>query len=417
MVLEIRIKNFFSIKEEVILDLRAANINSKKAKELRDNYFEVNQYKILKNIAIYGANASGKSSIVKAITFCNSMIFESHLHNADVVFNFIPFKFDGYDKKPSTYFIRFIDEDIEYEYSFTLTREKIVKEYLYYYPNGRRKKVFERDEEKGESKKDKYSFGTAISRPFDITESTSEKTLYLSRASQMDRLIPKKIFAFFKNNFILGNRRRIFDLENYFNRYKDIILLALKVADTDITEINISKRLLPLKSIKFNLSTEEAEFEEEEKENLEISSFHNIGTSVEFDFLKEESSGTIRMFGLLLMIIDVIKNNKILLIDELEVSLHPHIIEFILSLFNKSKKSQLIFTTHNTKILDFDKLRKDQIFFTNKKKDGATELYSLLQFNEFRDTMDVEKAYLNGRFGAIPYLDSITQIIDRIYDE
>ena len=108
---------------------------------------------------------------------------------------------------------------------------------------------------------------------------------------------------------------------------------------------------------------------------------------------------------MMLTIIDIIRNNKTLLIDEIEDSLHPKIVEYIIELFNASSKAQLIFSTHNTNLLDLDKFRKDQIWFVNKKDDGGSDLYSLYDYSDFRDTMDLEKAYLQGRFDSIPIID------------
>ena len=187
MILEIRLSNFFSIKDEVILDLQAGKIQSQAAKLLEDNTFDFNGEKILKTIALYGANASGKSNIIKAIRFCCLMVVQSQDHNEKTLFNFLPFKFLGYSKKPSSFFIRFVSNEVEYEYSFSLTREQIITENLYFYPNGRRALIFSRDESIKGEKKDKYSFGSAIKRPLDVAENTSIKTLYISRASQLDR--------------------------------------------------------------------------------------------------------------------------------------------------------------------------------------------------------------------------------------
>jgi len=406
MVLEIRISNFFSIKDEIVLDLRAANINSQKAKALKSNVFDINKTKVLKTIAIYGANASGKSNIIKAIRFCNAMIFQSHLHNENTVFAFKPFKFDGYPEKPASYFIRFISNGIEYEYSFSLTQNRIITESLYYYPHGRIKKIFTRDERLGKTKKDKYTFGSVIPRPMDVAENTSDKTLYISRASQMDREIAKEIFNYFNSVFILGYKvRPVYILENLFNENKDILLQALQIADSDIVDIKIRKEKRQGKNFSFNLTTNQASLEDIEQEYLKITTFHKSSPQIPFDFETEESDGTKKLFFVMLTILDVIKNNKILLIDEISESLHTIIVEYIISLFTKSKNAQLIFTTHNTKLLDLDKFRKDQIYFTDKNDEGATELYSLYDFNEFRDTMDAEKAYLQGRFDAIPFVN------------
>lgn len=412
MVLEIKLSNFFSINEEIVLDLRAGNIKSAKARKLSNNVFNYDDIKILKTVALYGANASGKSNIIKTIRFCNAMVFESHKNNENTVFNFKPFKFKGYSNKPSKYSIRFIINKIEYKYSFTLNQRQILSENLYYYPKGRKKMVFERDENAGATKREKYSFGSSvIRRPFDVAENTSNKTLYISRASQMDREIPKDLFNFFHKNFILHHSNYgKSHLGSLIKTYKNQLLKSLQFADSDIIDFKINLKKEKGKSLKANLSTEEAFFVEEEHEKIELKTYHRFSPSMPFDF-NEESLGTKKLFLMMLAIIDIIRNNKILLIDEIEDSLHPKIVDYIIELFNASSKAQLIFSTHNTNLLDLDKFRKDQIWFVNKKEDGGSDLYSLYDYSDFRDTMDLEKAYLQGRFDSIPIInDSIDNL-------
>lgn len=119
----------------------------------------------------------------------------------------------------------------------------------------------------------------------------------------------------------------------------------------------------------------------------------------------------------MLTIMDIVKNNKILLIDEIEESLHPKIIEYIFNFFRASKSAQLLCTTHNTKFLDLKKMRKDQIYFVNKKEDASTEVYSLYDYSDFRDTMDLEKAYLQGRFDAVPIVSDSLEMLKGIFNE
>ena len=119
----------------------------------------------------------------------------------------------------------------------------------------------------------------------------------------------------------------------------------------------------------------------------------------------------------MLAIMDVIINNKILLIDEIEDSLHPKIVEYIIQLFNISDSAQLIFTTHNTNLLDLDKFRKDQIWFVNKEGNGATDLYSLYDYSDFRENMNLEKAYLQGRFDSIPIIDDSLQSLNSLIND
>ena len=412
MVLEIKLSNFFSIKDEITLDFRAASINTKKAKSLNNNVFSNGSTKVLKTIAMFGSNASGKSNIINAIRFCNAMVFESHTNNENTIYNFKPFKFKGCSKKPSKYFIRFMSNNIEYEYSFSLTQTDIISESLYYYPKGRIAKIFTRNETNGKSKKEIYSFGSVIKKPMDVAENTSSKTLYISRASQMDRDLPKEIFTYFNEVFILGyNGHNTQSIEVLFNENKKSLLQGLEIADSDIVDIQIMKEVVPMKNVTANFSTSKASIEDTNQEQFKITSFHKSSPKVPFDFFAEESKGTIKLFFILLTILDIIKNDKILIVDEIGESLHTTIVEYIIELFNASEKAQLLYTTHNINILNLNNLRKDQIYFVNKKEDASTELYSLYDFNDFRDTMDVEKAYLQGRFDAIPFVnDSIENL-------
>lgn len=412
MILEIKLSNFYSIKDEVVLDLRAANLKTAKSKALSRNFFSVGKENVLKSVAIYGANASGKTNIIKAIRFCCSMVLHSHTHNENTVFNFKPFKFRD-EISPSEFSIRFISKGIEYLYSFTLTEHEIINESLYFYPNGRKAKIFERDETNGVEKREKYSFGTSIKKPLDVATNTSDKTLFISRASQLDREIGKEIYNYFNSKFIL----RYLGVtpqyqEKFFNENKNFVLKALQIADSDIVDISYEKQKFNTKS--FSISGTEGtpvSVIDSETEEMIFKTYHKSNPSIPFDLKTEESKGTIKLFNTLLEFISVIQNEGILLIDEIDESLHSNIVEFIIELFHKSKNSQLIFSTHNTNLINLNKMRKDQIYFVNKDEKGTTDLYSLYDFKDFRENMDAEKGYLQGRFDAVPLIDSPDDLI------
>lgn len=415
MVLEIRLENFFSIYEEVVLDMRAAHIQTKKALELESNTFACNDERMLKSVAIYGANASGKSNIIKAIRACVQMIFDSHNYNENTVFGFIPFKFGGIGK-PSRFLIRFLMEGIEYEYSFSMTKLEIITEELYYYPHGRRSLVFARDESKGPDKRHIYEFRSAISRPMDVAANTSKKTLFVSRASQMDRKIAKDVFQYFHERFILNYfGYNSYSIETLLNQNKDSLLKVLHVADSDIIDIQSQRELKPLTMATYDLQNNQIVSRDEiQKMQLKITTFHRNNPEIPFDFYQEESMGTQALFFMMLTIMNIIKENKVLLIDEIDTSLHNKLVEYIIGLFHQSEAAQLIYTTHNTYLLDTNKIRKDQVYFVNKRNDGSSELYSLFDFKDFRENMDLEKAYMQGRFDAIPYIDESAESLKQL---
>ena len=383
MVLEIRLSNMFSFRDEVTLDLQAAKIQTKKARELEGNLFSVDGEQMLKSVALFGANASGKSNVIKAIRACVNMIRSSHNYNVDTRFAISPFKFEDYANKPSSFYIRFLLNGVEYEYSFSFMHDEIITETLYYYPNGRKSLVFRRDESRGTEKKDIYEFKTVIKRPFDVADNTSKKTLYISRASQMDREIAQKIFLFFCNDIVLDYQvANIDSLDNLFKERKEQMLEVLRTADSDIIDFKI--------------------------QNNAITTFHRTNPSVAFDFETEESEGTKTLFRMMVRMIGIIHEGKMLLVDEIDNSLHTQLVEFVIGMFNHSNHAQLIYTIHNTHLLNTDFQRRDQVYFVNKREDGSSDLYSLFDFKDFRDTLDMEKAYLQGRFDAIPYISTLT---------
>ncbi len=418
MVIEIRLSNFFSIKDEISLNMLAGKIQSKATKEIEQNTFEYNGDRILKTVVLYGANASGKSNIIKAVQFCCMMVFQSQNNVENMPLNFFPFKFNGFQNKPSTFYIHFVHNGIEYEYSFSLTRNQIITETLFYYPNGRRALVFKRDENKKGDKKDKYSFGSPIKRPLDVALNTSNMTLFISRASQMDREIAKNVFNFFAGTFLLGFP--LFDnidrIEELYKGNRELLLKALQIADSDIINVTMNKEEVIVKAVNAIFPQNTATVSDQQQMQLKFTTYHKASPDIPFDLVTEESIGTTKLFIILLTIIDIVRNNKILIVDELESSLHNDIVEFIIALFHASDSAQLIFSTHNTNLLDLKKLRKDQIYFVNKKTDASTDLYSLFDYKDFRETMDAEKGYLQGRFDAVPYIDtSVTTLKSLIH--
>lgn len=408
MILKIEFENFFSIRDRVRIDFRAANINTTLARELSHNVMVWKGVPVLKTVGLFGPNASGKSNIIKAIHFCCRMILDSHLNNEGVVFNFEPFKFDGWQDKPSKFLIDFVCENVEYEYAFELTKERIIAESLYHHPVGRRAKIFVRDAD------GKYSFGTGVMvKPSDVVVNTSDKNLFLSRASSMNREIAQKLYRYFFNQFLLGlvNINEMMALDS-FNSYKNVILKALEICDTDITDIEARKEQIPAPVA----VPGSGEVSYKLVDVIKFKTFHRDRKDVMFDLDLEESSGTRKLFQMLLRLLDVVKNRKGIMMDEFDMGLHTRLADFILDLIHASEGSQLLFSSHNTNLIDVKRLRRDQIVFVNKSEEGATEVYALYDFKDFRENMDAEKGYIQGRFDAVPYVDSSVDCIKQLLE-
>ena len=417
MLLKFSISNFYSIRDTLTVDFEAERIGTEGARALSDNLFCENGKKYLKSIGIFGPNASGKSSIYKTLLFCSRLVLDSHLNNEGATFNFMPFKFYGYHEKPSEFSINFICDGTEYEYSFSLNRKEIISESLYYYPGKRKAKIFARNEQVGKPKSEIFSFADGFFvKPMDVAQSTGRNTLFISRASQMDRELAKKIYNFFLTELFVGVPKIRTDYAiGLFKKSKQLLLEALRMADSDIVDIEVRQEKVAVPALAPDLQFGIPSLHEEVITRFLTT--HKRNPEIKFDLYAEESAGTIQIFSLLLVLLDICKTGKTLVVDEFDLSLHTELAEFIINMVHASKGAQLLFTSHNTNLIDVKKLRRDQICFTNKKEDGSTDFYSLFDFKDFRENMDAEKGYLQGRFDAVPYVTTSVEEIRKLFGE
>ena len=417
MVLWFSVSNFFSIKDTITVSFEAEKIATTAARGLADNVFTAGKTQYLKTVGIFGPNASGKSSIYKALLFCTRLILDSHNNHEGGNFNFVPFKFDGYHEQPSAFAIRFVCGGTEYEYAFSLNQKEIISESLRDFSGGRGAKVFLREEKVGKPKNAIYSFGEGcFVRPLDVAQSTGRSTLFISRAAQMDRELAKKIYQFFLMEFYVGlplipNQYAV----DLFNRNKKLLLEALRMADSDIVDMEIRNERVTVPALaqdpRFGVQPAM-----QQKIIPRFLTKHKRNPDIQFDLLTEESEGTVQIFSLLLVLLDVCQNGKTLVADEFDLRLHSAMSDFIINLIHASDKAQFLFTSHNTNLISTKKFRRDQICFTNKKEDGSTEFYSLYDFKDFRENMDAEKGYLQGRFDAVPYPAASVESIKKLFE-
>ena len=228
----------------------------------------------------------------------------------------------------------------------------------------------------------------------------------------MNREIAQKLYRYFMNQFLLGlvNVNEMMVLDS-FNTYKKVILKALEICDTDITDIEARKEQIYVPAAVLG------QVEVKLVDVLKFKTFHRNQKDVMFDMDMEESDGTRKLFQILIRLLDVVKNKKSIMMDEFDMGLHTRLADFILDLIHASESSQLLFTSHNTNLIDVKRLRRDQIVFVNKSEQGATEVYSLYDFKDFRENMDAEKGYIQGRFDAVPYVDSSVSSIKQLLED
>ncbi len=401
MILEFSVTNFLSFKNKVVFSM-FANTN----KGLDNNYVILNTKKILKTAAIYGANSSGKTNLFEILTKVILMLRNSNNADINAKLPIIPFKFDKNTvNSPSEFEIKFIIDNVRYVYGFSADKNKIYDEYLYYYPNGRETKIFDR------TNTNDYSYSQKDERILkDIENKNAPNKFFLATATNWNYEKTKPAYNFLTHN--IGICFNIEELKSIaFNAYahedeklKKFTLDFLKKTDFDIEDYKVSKVEVPDELLinipeffKKNLS--------ENPKAFQVVFKHKGNNYLD---LNEESLGTQMIFALIPFIADTFNHKKVLIIDELDKSLHPYLVHYIVEMFNNPEininGSQLIFNTHDTNLLDLNILRRDQIWFTEKNNEsGICDLYSLADFS-VRKSENIEKGYLLGKYGAVPFI-------------
>ncbi len=426
MLIEFKVGNCLSFKDIVTFSMVAASIKEHK----HTHVFNAKNFQLLKNAVVYGANASGKTNLIKAISFMRSFVINSSKESqAEEKINISRFKLSSEtDEKPSFFEITFIHQDTRYRYGFEADNEKVLSEWLFH-TKTRESKLFTREGNHFE-----------LSRLFKkegkgLEFKTRDNALFLSVAAQWNGKLSLEILKWFTHHLLVipalinGNGITM-DFMAEDNQLKDKVLEFLKVADLGIDEIKIEKTKMPVDDLTMtNLRRKPGILK---KQHIDIKTFHKkfddngkIVSIEEFKMDEDESEGTKKLFSLIGLVVDTINNGKVLIVDELDTQLHPLITTYIINMFNSTDKnpnnSQLIFNTHDTNFLSNRLFRRDQIWFTEKNSKGATDLYSLVEYNfQVRKDESYGKNYIIGKYGAIPfmgYLDTFFAAAQRDINE
>lgn len=416
MLIQFTVENFLSIRDKVYLSLEPS-----KDSEHPENIITKGDYNAVTSVAVYGANASGKTSLFKAITIALIMLRNSNNIQITDRLPVVPFKFDSTSKnKPTSFEFTFIaGDDKKYIYGFSATAEKIVEEYLYCYNSAKPTLIF--DLKETEEPKYNRAYKGKLEAAYQMN---TPNKLFLATATTWNvdcTKIPFEWLAEYIDTFtevmdlsgVAIEKYRTDEKRQYIDFTKDL----LKQADINISSIDVDAKEvvgggLPIQlMIRGNMipSNEGKRYE------VEITTGHTIvdenGTQKEYLLkLQEESLGTQLLFFYGPLLKDAFEKGKTLILDEIDKSMHPSLVKFIMNLFRdpdiNKVGAQLIVTTHETGILTLDMFRRDQIYFTEKdSKIGVTDLYSLDEFS-VRKSENIEKGYLMGRYGAIPFLQN-----------
>lgn len=420
MLVEFTVNNFKSIKDTIKFSMLASSKDE-------GNCFKKRKYNLLRSAILYGANASGKSNFLRAMAFMSKFVLNKYkvIQSTDKLPH-EPFRLSTETEKASSSFeiVCFI-ENIKYRYGFEIDNELVYSEWLYSDEKGKEAKLFYRDiEEKEYINPNKFVEGYRFFDKKDEKINISPNQLFLWKCdNEKDGVISKSILNWFNQfNMIDG-----MDHTGYINftmkkmeneEFKDKIIELVKTADIGIDDIQVEEEDVPLEVIE-KLQLPEFLKDEMVKEggfkSITLNTLHqkfdsdgNAVDNVIFELEKEESKGTRKFFAMSAPILDTLKNGKVLIIDELDASLHPVLTQHLIKLFHdenvNKNNAQLIFATHDTNLLKKTIFRRDQIWLSEKNKYGSTDLYSLSQFKNVRKNEDFEKQYIHGKYGAIPYL-------------
>ncbi len=411
MLIKFSVKNFKSLREKQTLSMEASSDKSLDYNLIDYEDKADKDYRLLKSSVLYGANASGKSNVRDALLVLKNLVLKSHENQKGDELYHEPFKFDPeYIEKPTEFDIVFIQNGIRYNYGLTYDEEKVIEEYLYYYPKGRKSQIFER------KNADEYKFNKDKKDQEMIEERTRKNVLYLSSSTQFNYEKTSKAFDWFNETLQgigPGEHPELteFTLKTLKKNeeFRKKVQKALKTADFGISDVKGQIKTVPFDEVEEMPSEIRAlGDEDEELKELDIKTIHELEEVEGTLPLFKESEGTRRFFSLIGPIIYALERGEVLVIDELDTKLHHLLNKFIIELFHDPEENpnnaQLIFTTHNTNLLDQDLFRRDQVWFTERNpKTGSTDLYSLVEYSPRKDK-DIEKGYLVGRYGAIPFI-------------
>ncbi len=412
MILEFRVRNFRSFKGENVLSLVGSRDSSLAATNAIETQIP-SLPRALRSAVIYGANASGKSNFIRAMQLMRGVVMASAALQPTQTFNVQPFRLDrGSSAEPTLFEITVLLSGIRYQYGFEFTPSRIVSEWLLVYQKSKPQRWFDRRAGDAEGK-DKFEFGPHLSGPKRIwQDATRPNALFLSTAVQLNSEALSPLYNWFAESLTVllegGHLSPDFSTSMVQTPIGQARIAALlSAADIAISAIAVE----PMKSFRqsFNIDPTKgmADSKFEEAEILMPRFTHKTSEiSAEFEFV-DESQGTQKLFSLAGLLFEIIEKGSILVIDELDRSFHPLLVRKIIETFQNPSinrlGAQLIFTTHDIAQLDSTLLRRDQVWFTEKRRDQSSQLVPLTEFSP-RKGEALERGYLEGRYGGVPIL-------------
>lgn len=395
MLIEFRVSNFRSLRDEQVLSLVAS-----KDKSLASTHTVSTGVgaapALLRSAAIYGPNAGGKSNLIKALQYMRGVVVESATIAPNQPFSVQPFRLDAaFAGMPTEFEVTFLIDGVRYQYGFAMNAERILSEHLLVYKAFKPQHWFTRRHDPATGR-DVYDFGPALKGQKSVWESaTRPNALFLSMAVQLNSEQLAPVFDWFARQLVVFNELAMLNPRVTLQMLRDpaakrSICAFLNAADISIADIDVVTR-------------------KDHEDELRFTHTPSKGAAV-FG-ITEESSGTRNLLFMIGPILDIVRNGLTLVVDELDTSLHTLLVRRIIQLFHDTdlnrRGAQLVFTTHDTSLLDaHDLFRRDQVWFVEKDRDQASRIYSLTEFSP-RKGEALERGYLMGRYGGLPILGEL----------
>jgi hypothetical protein len=430
MLIEFSVGNYRSFHAPVTLSMQAAKLRSRDKQLDENSMVHVGGLSLLRSAAIYGANASGKSNLIRAMGWMRRFVLQSSKESqVGEPTGVDPFRLSTTTPEAPSYFqIVFYLDGMRYRYGFEIDSEVVRSEWLYH-ANKRETRLFIREG-------DAYDLSSVFKEGHGLEARTRPNALFLSVVAQFNGNLAIALLDWFRRGFNIisgledvtyrGFTLRRFEEDEAFRQR---VVAFVREADLGIANISIERQPFGEAGVPENLRHVVAEVVKEVIERdagryarddvwvNQIQTTHKVYDQQQtmvgletFDMQEQESQGTQKIFNLSGPLMDTLEKGKVLVIDEMEARLHPFITRAIIQLFNASQtnphNAQLIFATHDTGLLSHRFFRRDQIWFTEKDRYGATDLYALSEL-QVRNDASFDKDYVRGKYGAIPFIGGL----------
>ena len=420
MLIEFSVENFRSFKDEARLSLAAGP-----GKEHRETHLVrpklkegVRSIPLVRSAAIHGPNAAGKTNLIRTFLAMRQIVVRS-VH-ADDALPVVPFRFDSASEaRPTTFEVVAIVDGVRFQYGFSATRDLVTEEWLYAWPRGRIQFWFERSGESGAGPV-RCKFGDKLAGDREVwRRATRPNALLLSTAAALNSEQLRPFFGWFRDNLHIagiGGWANRFSVEWCGGSRKAEVLRFLREADLAIGDLRIVHEDFSPEILPGDPPTEIGHFLREQLSGgkvmqIRVSRDTDRDQRVELD-LNEESDGTRKIFALAAPWLDTLDNGHVIVFDELHDNLHPTLVRSLVDRFHdpeaNAKGAQLVFTTHDTSILSQEVFRRDRIWFCERNSRLETLVFPLTDFRPRRGVENLERTYLAGRYGALPYPGFLT---------